>query len=80
MRQTTAHTLAFRKTGIQLTQRERDAFIRAGQIAEQIRERARRLDPDFEDDQLDLDLAHVEHFGDAVPRDGFFSIREEYRH
>jgi hypothetical protein len=80
MRQTTNTTLAFLQTGIQLTQRERDALIRASRIAEEVRERARQIDPDFEDHWLDLELAGIEHFATYyLPMDGFLPITERSR-
>jgi hypothetical protein len=48
-------------TRIRLTAVERAALLRASQIAAEMRELARSVDPGYEDDSIDTLLAEIEH-------------------
>jgi hypothetical protein len=68
--------LSFTETGIELSAQERATFQRASVLAAQVRERARLIDPHFEDDDQDTLLAHIEHNAQEYANDGFIPIVE----
>ena len=76
MKKVTRQTLAYDQRGIQLSQREIQALAMASRIAEQARDLARTIEPDFESDDTDLWLAVIEHNCEAFAVDGFILVEE----
>lgn len=77
MRWLTKASLAYTRKGLQLNDAEIEILKNASQLAERIRDEARRVVPEFENDDTDTFIAGIEHHARAiVDSEGFITVTE----
>lgn len=67
------HTMS-REMGIELNASECALLLKAAALAEEIRGKARLIDPTFGDSGLDTDLGQIEHNSREFARDAWVSV------